>query len=544
MNYEDQNTQEDYAAEFRSDVVQFENKSTDVALFGVDENGKEHRVEIPIELRSHQWVHALVQCVNNTQFNENVVRNSRIAFEYFMKIFVDKPDLDVRFIGSVCLEYLKKNRQAESSIFRINQRARALFTELAESTDNFEMKVVIRDAAGKGGKGNNGWGNWPKVQKPDDTPRDSLACEFGTALGATNEAFLNAFVEFNQAFVIEWYSIRNQLRTAHTELHARLVAFVERVGVERLNWLQSFRNIYSVRQNKYDKFTADDLRDYEELVSLNSEILLTLDNAYLNCLAFGAIAKQKHVDLWVQSNSYTKFDKQTFKRTFLSDTGIWKSYFSIKVEGKSRKINSTLPYNLLDFLQVSQEEKMCVSWLLAMYRAPLSGIEKLELDDIGTNDKNYYVHVFKSRAEKTGNPSFAINSPQGRTLKAYLKSLNEQALPVMGDELVGKIDAYNWGLKATPNFKFWNYFTVNADSSSFNKVTKNDVGFTTMTDEAFNLVRDTFLLILAKPTDDRPSLVVSKFSQALIYAEQAKRGDFQKSDSMSEFTYDEEDPYG
>ena len=109
-----------------------------------------------------------------------------------------------------------------------------------------------------------------------------------------------------------------------------------------------------MRQNKY-ALTADDLRDYEELVSLNSEILLTLDNAYLNCLAFGAVAKHKHVDNWAQRNSCTKFDKQTFKRTFLSDTGIWKSYFS-----KNKKINFTLPYNLLDFLQVSQKEK-CVN---------------------------------------------------------------------------------------------------------------------------------------------------------------------------------------
>ena len=93
------------------------------------------------------------------------------------------------------------------------------------------------------------------------------------------------------------------------------------------------------------------------------------------------------------------------------------------------------------------------------------------------------------------------------------------------------------GLKATPNFKFWNYFGVNADSSSFNKVTKNDVGFTTITDEAFNLVRDTVLQILDKPTNDRPSLVVTKFGQALSMRSK-QRGDFQKSDSMSEFTYD------
>ena len=49
MNYEDQNTQEDYAAEFRSDVVQFQNNRNDVALFGVCRQGYGQRVEIPVD---------------------------------------------------------------------------------------------------------------------------------------------------------------------------------------------------------------------------------------------------------------------------------------------------------------------------------------------------------------------------------------------------------------------------------------------------------------------------------------------------------------
>ena len=72
------------------------------------------------------------------------------------------------------------------------------------------------------------------------------------------------------------------------------------------------QNIYWCDRTK-DKFTVDDLRDYEEFVSLNL-LLLTLDNAYLN-LSFGAIMKQKHVDL--KQKKPCKVDKQTLNELFV-----------------------------------------------------------------------------------------------------------------------------------------------------------------------------------------------------------------------------------
>ena len=544
MNYEDQNTQEDYAAEFRSDVVQFQNNRNDVALFGVCRHGYELRVEIPVELRSHVWVAALTNYINNEQFNLSTRRNAKTAFEYLLKIFSDKPDFDMGVIGFVYLEYLKKLRLKENTIHKLNQVCRSLFTGLADSTDNFEMKVIIRDAAGRAGPGRkDSWGNWPRFEKPEDIPRDSLACEFGSALDATNEAFLSAFVEFNQAFITEWNSIRDQLRTEHTELHTRLVEFVESVGIENLNRLQSYRNVYGARENKKKNLTADDLRVYEQIVALNFEIMLTLDNAFLNCLAFGATARaiKKPIIAWAQKFEWTKFDTQTFVKAFFSDTGTLESYYPII----SSKLCPKLPYNLLSFLQVSEEEQMCFMWLLAMYRAPLSGMQRLKLDEIDINDRNYYVDVFKGRQGKTENPNFPINSPQGRTLKLYLKSLEEQTLPTKGipkDRVVGKFNNNRFQLVNIWNFSFAYFFTINDEDGSTKKVSKYDVGFTSMTDVAFNLVRDTFLHMLEKPNVGRPSLAVTKFSQAYLNADQSKRGDFQKSNSMANFTYDEEDP--
>ena len=60
---------------------------------------------------------------------------------------------------------------------------------------------------------------------------------------------------------------------------------------------------------------------------------------------------------------------------------------------------------------------MCFVWLLAMYRAPLSGMQRLKLEDIDINDRNYYVDVFKEQG-KTENPNFPINSPgaHGKTV--------------------------------------------------------------------------------------------------------------------------------
>ena len=50
--------------------------------------------------------------------------------------------------------------------------------------------------------------------------------------------------------------------------------------------------MFMERENTKKNLTADDLRVYEQIVALSAEIMLTLDNAFLNCLAFGATAKQ------------------------------------------------------------------------------------------------------------------------------------------------------------------------------------------------------------------------------------------------------------
>ena len=159
--------------------------------------------------------------------------------------------------------------------------------------------------------------------------------------------------------------------------------------------MQSYRNVYGARENTKKNLTADDLRVYEQIVALNFEIMLTLDNAFLNCLAFGATARaiKKPIIAWAQKFEWTKFDRQTFVKAFFSDTGTLESYYPII----SSKLCPKLPYNLLSFLQVSEEEQMCFMWLLAMYRAPLSGMQRLKLDEIDMNDRNYSVDVFKGR---------------------------------------------------------------------------------------------------------------------------------------------------
>ena len=47
-----------------------------------------------------------------------------------------------------------------------------------------------------------------------------------------------------------------------------------------------------------------------------------------------------------------------------------------------------------------------------------------------------------------------------------------------------------------------------------------------MTDVAFNLVRDTFLHMLEKAADSRPSLAVTKFSRAYLNADNQNAATF------------------
>lgn len=544
MNYETNKANEDYAAEFRSDLVKLNTQRNDQVFAGVNQSGRPELASVPEALQKNEWVTEIKNAVAVKNITSTQASFLRRVIEHILTILSEKPDVNMFTFGGSFLEQLKKAETSEDVIYRFNAMARTLFLEIAETTTDYQKKVIIREMAGKGNRGSNQrYGNWPKLSEPKKKPRKSLACTYGEIFNATNEQFLLAFTEFNLAFISEWNLLRQQLRNDHSDLYKDIVDFIKRVGVEHLDYLQTLGNIITTRSEISD----ENREDYEELITLSTRVLIALDRPILTCSAYAAMAGQKHMPALVKEKGWSKFELNSFREVFVQD-GTLKSIVALSRQdnGSTRAVEPTLFCDLKDFVQMSDEEKMCMSWLFATYRLPPSAINKIALSDVGTNDRNYFVRAYKSRNKKSENPSFPINSPQGRTLTTYLKSVGISPLGNRdkNDHLIcERILRNRYSLANTPNFSFVELLAVaNASDENFRKVCKEDVGLTSMSDDSFNLVRDTFEHIRGLPSGKKTSLVPTMFSQAHVYAEEAKRGDFKKSKTMSDITYGEEDP--
>lgn len=530
----------DYAAEYRSNVRNVSGNLKGVARFGVNHLGVIQEVEVPAELQCHRYIGPMVAAINDPDsgITPHGAGRFRITFELILKVAIVGVELDWRYFGRALLKRLKSDLTSEFTIKRNMNYAKKLFNMAAEASGDVKVKRDIRALVGENGaKGLNG-GYWPNLRAVERKPTRSLEDIFGDSLNYTNEQYINAVTDYASAFIRAWSDIRRRLRNDHPELHAKVLEAVTRIGVENLKEIEKKRT--------HSRGILGFKDEWFELVSLNIEILVALDDPFLNMIAMSQWRNSTLFDLFAPAvnlpgQGAAGFAEQLLKRREPRPIHRW----SIPRDGKhDGKIVVRLMLRLLDFFGPSLEEEACFIWLLASRRIQLSNVDRLKRTQISEDVTGIWIRSYKGRNGKAENVCVKKNTKFGRALRAFLHDYDKYPFRNANtDTMITPFKTQTSKFKSTWNF---HHLAFPDHAEGLSAYGLSDANLTVMK-QTYSIIIDVERSInraayygdAEKRT--AKALLPSAVAQSHVYAEEAKRGGFTKSPTMLP-TYDRENP--
>ena len=532
----------DYAAEYRSNVQNVPGTLKGVARIGVDSLGVVQEVGVPAQLRCHRYIGPMIAVINSPEsgITASRVPSYKRAFEYIVKVAVSDEESDWRYFGRALLKRLKSELTSEYTIKASMDDAKRLFNKAADKSDYLKVKREIRTLiGGKGAKALDS-GYWPNLRAVERYPTRSLEDVFGDSLNYTNEQYIDAVTDYASAFIRKWSDVRKRLRHEHPELYAKICDAVTRIGVERLKKIERTQ-AYSPRVLEWES-------EWFEILSINIEILVSMDDAFLNAIAMSQWRKSIHFERFSSAvnlahNGAAGFADQLLKVTASclypkSQWSIWEN------GGKGFSLMSRLMFSLLDFLGPSLEEETCLVWLLASRRIQLSNTVRLKRAQIDEDATGIWIRSFKGRSGKAENVCIKKNTRMGRALKAYLWDYDQRPSGSAVSEAM--ISPYR---PQTARFtSTWNFHHL---AFSDHSEGLNEYG---LSDASLMVVKQIYLSVVQVRRQNgrafnfgdverrtAKALLPSAIAQSHVYAEEAKRGGFIKSPTLLK-TYYSEDP--
>ena len=510
MTKEYQEIVADPADKYRSKSVQFPNKLKHIVRLGENPSGKMLELEIPQHLQDHFWVGQLRDAVHVNPPNPGSAYPYKRAFEILLAVFEENANPNMRQFGSV---FLKKAKSlVKGNPKKYSDAARAMFVLLGQETRDENLKFEIKEFAGLGNKrgGRVKWGTWPKLSQTYQ-PRKSLEqkVEVETDDDITNEMYIKSFSQFIYCYLKKWSDLRNTIQTDHPDLYSRIVSLIDKHGVDTIERIAALKSVGSA-----EKLMSRDTADWQIYINiweLNFDIIQQLDDNYLALNGFAASSASK------------KFEEQIVPTCDLDD--IVGSYLSTTTSTtktawpwkrmKPSNVMPSLSFSLLDFVRPSQEEKLCVYWLLAMLRIQESNTEKLlnekVFDTIRENKNCHIVHSYKGRNKDAEPIPLVKNSPLGRALSIYRNARNPEnsSFPMeqfFGDYFVGPVNNAAFKLQGTRNFGFMLF-----------DIDKSKVGFDNISDECFKVIKTVFKKYYRSRDGEVLKLATSFFAQSKVY---------------------------
>ncbi|MGK7661291.1 MULTISPECIES: hypothetical protein [unclassified Marinovum] len=524
----------DYAAEYRSDVLNASDLLNSVARFRGRTIGSFEEVEVPVELRHHRYIRPMVSAINSpgTPIKNTVGNKYRRAFQYILNVAVSRADPDWRYFGRALLEHLKSELTAEFTIKSNMDHARRLFSMAAEASSDVKVKREIRALiGGKGAKDSKG-DYWPNLRTVERKPTRSLEDIFGDSLDYTNEQYVNAVTDYASSFIRAWSDIRRRLRSDHPELHAKIHDAVTRIGVDNLKEIERKRT-FSVRmQGVKDQWF--------ELVSLNIEILVALDDPFLNMIAMSQWRNSIYFDQFAAAVNLPDRGAVGFAEQLLRRREPYPIHRWCAPRDGNIKILARLMLSILDFFGPSLEEETCFIWLLASRRVQLSNVGRLKRPQIDEDATGIWIRSYKGRNCKAENVCIKKNTKLGRALRAFLHDFDRQPFREANfDKLVTPFKTQTCKFKSTWNFHHL-AFPDHAEALSAYRLSDTNLK---IMKQIYSIVVDVERSInRANRYGDAnkqtaKALLPSAVAQSHVYAEEAKRGGFTKSSTMQP-TYD------
>jgi len=531
----------DYAAEYRSNVQNVSGTLRGVARFGVNHLGNLQEVEIPSELQLHRYVGPMVTAINSPDAGIAIsrVQKYKRAFEFILKVAANGIEPDWRYFGRVLLKRLKSELVSEYSIKEIMEDAKRLFNKAAEASDDVKLKREIRTiVGGRGAKGLNG-GYWPNLRAMESNPTKSLEDIFGDNLKYTNEKYIDALIDYASAFIRAWSDIRRRFRNEHPGLYAKIHEAVTRIGVENLKEIEKKRT-YSRRIQGWQD-------EWFELVSLNLEILVAMDDPFLNMIAMSQWRNAKSFERFavavdLPGKGAAGFTEQLSRRT---ESRICpKTRWSIWKGGKiDVSINSRLMLSLLDFFGPTLEEEMCFIWLLASRRIQLSNTGRLKRTQINEDATGIWIRSYKGRNGKAENVCIKKNTKFGRALRAFVHDYDQHPFREASSEtLTSPYKSQRSCFKSTWNF---HHLAIASHLEGLGLYGLSGANLTVIKQiysSVIDVERNNGRAANYGDVEKKPikALLPSAVAQSHVYAEEAKRGGFTKSPTMQP-TYVRED---
>ncbi|MCF7727936.1 MULTISPECIES: hypothetical protein [unclassified Sulfitobacter] len=283
------------------------------------------------------------------------------------------------------MKRLKSELISENSVVSNMDDARRLFRKAAEASGDVKVRREIRAIVGGSGAKGVDAGYWPVLRAVEREPTKSLEDIFGGDLPYTNERYIDALIDYGSAFIRAWSEIRRRLRTEHPDLYASILETVKRIGVESLRDIEKKRT--------YSKKVSARKDDWLELLKINIEILVVMDDPFLNMIAMAQYRNTSDFDQFVAAVDLPVNGAAGFAKELLTEKGPQsqpKTQWSIWKAGKHEaSISSRLKFSLLDFLGPSLEEETCLTWLLSSRRIQLSNRDRLKRFQINEDAKSF-----------------------------------------------------------------------------------------------------------------------------------------------------------
>jgi len=296
--------------------------------------------------------------------------------------------------------------------------------------------------------------------------------------------------------------------------------------------------------------------EWFELASLNIEILVALDDPFLNMIAMAQWRNTAHferfaaeVDLAV--NGAAGFADQllnrrvAFSRTQCS-IGNARSQWAIWKDGKKVvSLSARLMLSLLDFFGPSPEEEACFIWLLATRRIQLSNVGRLKRTQVNEDATGIWIRTYKARNGKAENICIKKNTKFGRALQAYLRDYDQNPFRNAGSDAVTS----SFLSPVTSYFHSnWNFHHLALPHH------KEGLSVYGLSDANLTAMKEIYAVVIKAQHRNKEvsesrdgerlrakGLLPSAIAQSHVYAEEAKRGGFTKSPTMLP-TYDRENP--
>lgn len=531
----------DYAAEYRNNVHNVSGQLKSLARFPVDQLGAFQEVEVPAELQHHRYIAPMVAAINAHPSFITHYRGSsyRRAFSYILRVAADGAEPDWRYFGRALLKRLKSELTSENTIKSNMDNAKRLFNKAADASTDVKVRREIRAMVGGNRAKGRATGYWPDLRAVEPTPLRSLEDIFGDSLNYTNEQYIDAIIDYASTYIRAWSNIRSRFQNDHPKLHAKIFAVVTRIGVAKLKDIE--------RKRTHSRRMQDCKEEWFELLGLNIELLVAMDDPFLNAIAMSQWKNTAHFDRFAASvdlpcNGAAGFAAQLLRRK--PPCSQPKSMWSIWKNGKNDVVLKTrLMLSLLDFFGPTLEEEICFTWLLATRRIQLSNTDRIKRRQIDEDATGIWIRSYKGRNNKAENIGIKKNTKFGRALRAFLQDYDKYPFRIANsDNLISPYKQYFSKFHSTRNFHH-----LNSEKPSEGLCVYG------LSDANLMVIRDIYAVVVKNERQNgrarnygdaellsSKGLLPSAIAQSHVYAEEAKRGKFFKSATMLP-TYDRED---